>query len=88
MPYQGTHNNITERALKRAIRHRRNSLFYKNLKGAQVGDIYMSLIYTCQLCSVNAFEYLQALQIHVQDVVARPALWMPWNYREQLKRAA
>jgi transposase len=81
-------NNITERALKRAIRHRRNSLFYKNLKGAQVGDIYMSLIYTCQLCSVNAFKYLQALQIHVQDVVARPALWMPWNYCEQLKRAA
>jgi transposase len=73
-------NNIVERALKRAIRHRRNSLFYKNLKGAQVGDIYMSLIHTCQLCNVNAFEYLQALQIHVQDVVARPALWMPWNY--------
>jgi hypothetical protein len=81
-------NNIVERALKRAIRHRRNSLFYKNLKGAQVGDIYMSLIHTCQLCNVNAFEYLQALQIHVQDVVARPALWMPWNYPEQLKRAA
>jgi hypothetical protein len=81
-------NNIAERALKRAIRHRRASLFYKNLKGAQVGDIYMSLIYTCQLCSVNAFKYLQALQIHVQDVVARPALWMPWNYCEQLQRAA
>ena len=48
----------------------------------------MSLIYTCQLSNVNAFEYLQALQIHVQDVQARPALWMPWNYCEQLKRAA
>jgi len=48
----------------------------------------MSLIHTCQLCNVNAFEYLQALQIHVQDVVARPALWMPWNYPEQLERAA
>ena len=42
-------NNVVERALKRAIRHRKNSLFYKTLKGAEVGDIYMSLIHTCQL---------------------------------------
>ena len=81
-------NNIVERALKRAIRHRRNSLFYKTDKGAEVGDIYMSLIHTCQLCNVNAFAYLQALQIHAQDVMTTPALWMPWNYHEQLARAA
>jgi transposase len=81
-------NNICERALKRAIRHRKNSLFYKTLKGAEVGDIYMSLIHTCQLGNVNAFAYLQALQIHAQDVMTTPALWMPWNYHEQLARAA
>jgi len=28
------------------------------------------------------------LQIHAQDVLRTPALWMPWNYREQLSRAA
>jgi hypothetical protein len=77
-------NNVVERALKRAIRHRRNSLFYKTLNGAEVGDIYMSLIHTCQLGNVNAFAYLQALQIHAQDVRTNAALWMPWNYREQL----
>lgn len=81
-------NNLCERALKRAILHRKNSMFYKNCKGAAVGDIYMSLIHTCALCRVNAFEYLQALQIHAQDVLTRPALWLPWNYREQLARAA
>jgi transposase len=81
-------NNIVERALKRAIRHRKNSLFYKTPKGAEVGDIYMSLIHTCQLGDVNPFEYLQALQIHAQAVMTTPALWMPWNYHEQLKRAA
>jgi len=32
----------------------------------------------------NAFEYLQALQTHVEDVLAHPAQWLPWNYREQL----
>ncbi len=81
-------NNICERALKRAIRHRKNSLFFKTLKGAEVGDIYMSLIYTCQLGNVNPFAYLQALQIHAQEVLTRPALWMPWNYHEQLNRTA
>lgn len=81
-------NNICERALKRAIRHRNNSLFFKTLKGAEVGDIYMSLIYTCQLGNANPFEYLQALQIHAHEVLTRPALWMPWNYQEQMKRSA
>ena len=37
-------NNICERALKRAILHRKNSMFYKTLNGAQAGDVYMSLI--------------------------------------------
>ena len=81
-------NNICERALKRAIRHRKNSLFYKTRNGAVVGDIYMSLIHTCQLGKVNAFAYLQALQIHVHDVLTTPALWMPWNYLEQLPPSA
>jgi hypothetical protein len=78
-------NNIVERSLKRAIRHRNNSLFYKTPNGAQTGDIYMSLIHTCALGQVNPFEYLQALQLHVEEVQATPALWLPWNYREQLK---
>ncbi|MCY2991432.1 MAG: transposase, partial [Planctomycetota bacterium] len=38
-------NNLCERALKMAIRHRKNSLFYKTLRGAAVGDLYMSLIH-------------------------------------------
>jgi transposase len=78
-------NNICERALKLAIRHRKNSLFYKTLEGAKVGDVYMSLIHTCALCGVNALEYLEALQLHAKDVMARAAQWLPWNFREQLK---
>ena len=31
-------NNIAERALKKAIRHRKNSLFYKTRNGAHMGD--------------------------------------------------
>jgi transposase len=81
-------NNLCERLLKRAIRHRRNSMFFKTQYGAEVGDIYMTLISTCELCGVNPFGYLQALQIHCPHVIATPALWLPWNYHEQLGRAA
>ncbi len=34
-------NNLCERALKKAILHRKNSLFYKTRNGARVGDLYM-----------------------------------------------
>jgi transposase len=63
------------------ILHRKNSLFYKTENGARVGDLFMSLIYTCQLSGANAFEYLTELQEHLEDAVADPAAWMPWNYR-------
>jgi len=33
-------NNVAERALKRAILHRKNALFYRTLYGAQVGDLF------------------------------------------------
>ena len=77
-------NNVCERALKRAILHRKGSMFYKNPTGAEVGDIYMSVIHTCRLCDVNPFDYLQALQKNAPAVTARPAEWLPWNYRGQL----
>jgi transposase len=77
-------NNLCERALKKAILHRKNSLFYKTENGARVGDLFMSLIHTCQLCGANAFEYLSELRTHVEDVRGEPRNWMPWNYREAL----
>jgi transposase len=77
-------NNLCERILKKAIVHRKSSLFFRTLRGAEVGDIYMSLIVTCQLCGVNAFEYLKALQRDTERVREHPQLWLPWNYREPL----
>ncbi|HKF06527.1 MAG TPA: IS66 family transposase [Candidatus Sulfotelmatobacter sp.] len=79
-------NNIVERALKRAVLHRKNALFYRTLNGAQVGDLFMSLIHTCQLCGANSFDYLTELQRHAHEVATKPAEWMPWNYRETLER--
>jgi transposase len=77
-------NNVCERALKKAILHRKNALFYKTQNGARVGDLFMSLIYTCQLNQANPFDYLTELQRHTEQVAANPELWMPWNYRAAL----
>ena len=77
-------NNLCEQVLKRAILHRKGSLFYKTVRGAQVGDIYMSLIHTCRLCGVNPFDYLNALQQRAQEVIDAAVRWLPRNFREQL----
>jgi transposase len=77
-------NNICERALKRAILHRKNALFYKTGRGAHVGDLYMSMIHTCELCRANPFDYLTELERHAGKVSADPQNWMPWNYRETI----
>jgi hypothetical protein len=77
-------NNICERALKKVILHRKNALFYKTQNGARVGDLFMSLIHTCQLNEANPFDYLTQLQRHANQVTASPEVWMPWNYRAAL----
>jgi len=81
-------NNAVERALKKAILHRKNALFYKTDRGALVGDIHMSLIHTCELCDANASDYLTALQQHATAVKAAPGEWLPWNYRDAITSLA
>jgi len=81
-------NNICERALKRAILHRKNALFYKTRNGARVGDIFMTLIHTTELNGVTVFDYLVALLRHPQELSDRPEDWMPWNYKHTLARLA
>jgi transposase len=76
-------NNICERALKRAVLHRKNALFYRTLHGSEVGDLFMSLIHTCELAGANAFDYLTKLQRHASELAANPSAWMPWNYTGQ-----
>jgi hypothetical protein len=73
-------NNISERTLKMAILHRKNSLGYKTVMGAKVGDLFMSLIHTCRRNGANPFDYLLALARNPLAVAAAPGDWMPWNY--------
>ena len=47
-----------------------------------MGNLFISLIHTCQLNGTSAFEYLTELQEHIQEVARNPWTWMPWNYRD------
>ena len=78
-------NNLAERGLKMVILHRKNSLAFMTLRGARVGDIFMSLIHTCELNQVNPFDYLMALQQHTALVSRTPTEWLPWNYCDTLE---
>ena len=63
-------------------------MFYRTLHGAEVGDLFMTLIHTCQLCGANSFDYLTELQRHARELTANPEEWMPWNYRQTLEGLA
>lgn len=73
-------NNEVERALKRFVLFRKNSLFYKTDHGAKVGDLLMSLIESCRLNQANPFEYLLALLRNKDEARRNPAAYLPWTY--------
>lgn len=72
-------NNVVERGLKKSIMHRKNSLFFRNQHGADVGDLYTSLIHTCELNEINPFDYLKTLLQNAKALKEAPADWMPWT---------
>ncbi|MGI6300864.1 MAG: IS66 family transposase [Verrucomicrobiota bacterium] len=75
-------NNACERALKKAILHRKNSMFYKTRIGARLGDLFMSIFYTCQLNKINPLHYMNTVCEHHAEVVDNPEHWLPWNYQQ------
>jgi hypothetical protein len=52
-----------------------------------VGDLFMSLIHTCELNDANPLDYLTELQKRATELAENPVAWMPWNYRQTLPRA-
>jgi transposase len=76
-------NNACERVIKKAILHRKNSLFFNTENGAYVSDLFMSIIHTCELQNENPFEYLVTLAKHADQIIDTKN-WMPWNYQETL----
>lgn len=84
VPGAAIDNNASERLMKTAILHRKNSLFYKTSRGAMVGGTLMSLIQTAIANNVNPFEYLVALSYNRVKVKENPEAWLPWCYLQQI----
>jgi transposase len=78
-------NNACERLLKRAIRHRKNSLFYKTETGAAVGDVHMSILMTAKENGLEPVQYMTDLLTHTDKVNKNPDDWLPWNYTKTIK---
>jgi hypothetical protein len=76
-------NNESERALKQFILMRKNSMFFKTEHGAAVGDVLASLIRTCRLNGVNAWDYLVTIIRNKKEARSNPHLYLPWNYKRE-----
>lgn len=79
-------NNACERLLKRAILHRKNSMFFKNLVGAAVGDIHMSILLTAKENGLNPVQYMAALLQYEKLWKENPSDFLPWNFKATLAR--
>ena len=80
-------NNETERMLKRAILHRKNSMFYRCLFGAKVGDVIMSVGFSALQNGVDPFTYFIDLLHHKGQVRKDIERFLPWNWEQHNARA-
>lgn len=76
-------NNLSEQALKRVVLSRKNSLFYKTEHGASVGDILQSLIESCRLNGINAWDYLVTVVRNKAAARKNPQMYLPWTYKRE-----
>jgi transposase len=74
-------NNASERALKKPILHRKNSMFYKTRIGARLANLFMYIFNTCQLNKINPLHYMNAVCEHHAEV-DNPEQWLPWSYQQ------
>ena len=79
-------NNLSERMLNCIIRHRRNSLFFKTQIGANVADIFTSILFTAKANNINSTHYLRDLFLYQALWKKNPHQWLPWNYLTTIEK--
>jgi hypothetical protein len=62
-------------------------MYYKTENGVHVGDLFMSLIHTCQMIGENPFDCLTQLLRNGWRIKEAPENCMPWNYLKNLSSA-
>lgn len=86
VPFQGTHNNAAERALRAVALGRKNYLFCGADSGGERAAAIYTLIGTAKLNDLDPEAYLR----HVLDRIADHPInqvdaLLPWNVAEALK---
>ena len=66
-----SHNNATERDLRRPVKGRDNYLFAGSPRGAEAAAIYYSLIGTCLLQGIDPRRYLKEIAGRLDEPVSR-----------------
>jgi hypothetical protein len=79
-------NNRTEETLRCPIRGRNQYHFFKTVEGARVASIHLTILMTAIRAGINHLDYLEAALRHHEEVAADPEAWLPWNYKDALKR--
>ena len=72
-------NNIVRTSLEEGGPAPQERTVLQDAERAAVGDLFMSLIHTCELNGANPFDYLTELQRHAEELKRSPSEWMPWN---------
>jgi transposase len=77
--------NLVEQKLIIPVRYLAASFNYKTETGAEVGDRMMSLIATVQANGVEPVAYLTHCLRNHEDLAKRPAVYLPWAYRDETR---
>ncbi len=76
-------NNWAENALRIMAVYRNGSLFFKTIQSALIMSDLFSLVVTCESNGINAFAYLNWLQINWKQVQAEPHRFLPWHFKNE-----
>jgi len=77
--------NLVEQMLIIPVRYLAVSFNYKNESGAEVGDLFMSLVSTAVENDVEPVAYLTDCLRNQEDLAKRPEHYLPWVYRERMR---
>ena len=85
-PYQGTHHNAAERALRVVALGRKNFLFAGSNAGGERAAAIYSLLGSAKLNGLDPELYLHHVLTHIADhPISRIAELLPWNLARPLE---
>jgi transposase len=86
VPFQGTHNNAAERALRGPVLSRKNFLFAGADSGGKRAAAMYTLLETAKLNGLNPEAYLRHVLERIADhPINRIDELLPWNVANQIE---